>query len=54
MRKQKKDSSLPCLHVGGDSPSGCEAFKALVGVVDEDPVLVLEVCLRMVGHHGGS
>lgn len=35
--------SLAALHVGGDGSSGRQALEALVGVVDEDPVLVLVV-----------
>lgn len=43
---------LRCFHVGRDcSPCG-EALKALVGIIDKDPVFVLIVTLRVVtcGH----
>ncbi len=36
-------SSFAALHVGRDGSSGRQALEALVGVVDEDPVLVLVV-----------
>jgi len=36
-------SSFAALHVGGDGSSGRQPLEALVGVVDEDPVLVLVV-----------
>ena len=47
-------SSLSRLHVGGDGPAGREPFKAFVCVVDEHPVLVLQVRLRLVGHNWSS
>lgn len=45
-----RSSSLPWLHVGRYSSSGSQAFKSFVGVVDEDPVLVLQVGFSLVGH----
>lgn len=38
-------SSLARLHVGRDGSPCRQPFKAFVGVVDEDPVLVLQVRL---------
>ncbi len=46
-------SSLAWLHVGRDGSSSSQAFEAFVGVVDEDPVLVFQVGLSLVGHGGG-
>lgn len=46
-------SSLAWLHVGRYSSSSSQAFEAFVGVVDEDPVLVLQVGLSLVRHRGG-
>lgn len=43
-------SSLAGLHVGRDGAPSRQALEALVGVVDEDPVLVLQVGLTVVGH----
>lgn len=43
-------SSLAGLHVGRDGAPSRQALEALVGVVDEDPVLVLKVGLAVVGH----
>lgn len=42
-------SSLPWLHVGWYSSPSSQALKALVGVVDKNPVLVLQVGLGVVG-----
>lgn len=42
-------SGLARLHVGGDGPSLRQALEALVGVVEENPVLGLEVGLRGTG-----
>ena len=42
-------SSLSGLHVVGDGAALGEALKALVRVVEEHPVLGLEVWLRNVG-----
>lgn len=43
---------LGCFHVGRDGPPCSQALEALVGVIDEDPVFVLVVGLRVVtgGH----
>lgn len=49
----RRRSSLPGLHVGRYRSPGRQALEALVGVVDEDPVLVLQVGLGVVGHLGG-
>lgn len=46
-------SSLARLHVGRYGSSSRQAFEAFVGVVDEDPVLVLQVGLGLVRHRGG-
>lgn len=43
-------SSLARLHVGRDGAASRQALEALVGVVDEDPVLVLQLRLAVVGH----
>lgn len=43
-------SSLPRLHVGRNRSPSSQALKALVGVVNEDPVLVLQVGLHLVGN----
>lgn len=45
-----KGLSLAALHVGGNGPAGCEALEALVCVVDEDPVFILQVRLTVVGY----
>lgn len=45
-----RGSSLARLHVGRDGTASRQALKALVGVVDEDPVLVLQFRLAVVGH----
>lgn len=37
-----------CFHIGRDCPPRSQALKALVGVIDEDPVLVLVVSLRVI------
>lgn len=45
-----RGSSLARLHVGRDGAASRQALEALVGVVDEDPVLVLQLSLAVVGH----
>lgn len=37
-----------CFHVGRYRPPGSQALEALVRVIDEDPVFVLVVSLRVV------
>lgn len=39
---------LPSFHIGWNCSSGCQALKTLVGVIDENPVFVLVVCLWVV------
>lgn len=43
-------SRFPRLHVGGDGASLSQALKALVGVVQEDPVFGLEIRLGGIGY----
>lgn len=46
-------SSFPRLHVGRDGTSSSQAFEAFVGVVYEDPVLVLQISFSLIGHLSG-
>lgn len=43
-----QDSLLSRFHIGWYRPSGCQALKTLVGVIDENPVFILVVSLWMI------